>query len=117
MNENLTDVGESLEVSVAKDDLLDIIGDLADLPLERLLDMGESIPVVSSLLKGIKATIAVRDAIFLEKVIVFLRTVGKIPTKERIRMVEKIQADPKYRQKFGKFSIKALVSRHSLIDG
>jgi hypothetical protein len=108
MNDSLANVGESMEMSVAKDNLLEIIGDLADLPLERLLDMGESIPVVSSLLKGLKATIAVRDAIFMEKVIVFLQTVGEIPTKDRIKMIEKIQTDPKYRQKFGKFSIKAL---------
>jgi hypothetical protein len=108
MNESLNDVGETLEVSVAKDDLLGFIGELSDYSLQKLLDLGENIPIVAYLMKGIKTTIAVRDAIFLEKVITFLKTVGKIPSKERLKMVQKIQGDEKYRQKFGKFSIKAL---------
>jgi len=108
MNENLKDIGESLEVSLAKDDLIEIIGELSDYRLEDLMSLGENIPIVSHLIKGVKATLAIRDAIFMEKVIMFLQTIGKTPSKERERMVIKIQVDEKYQQKFGKFSIKAL---------
>jgi len=48
----------------SKDNLLEIIADLNDHPLEKLLDLGESIPILSTLLKGIKATIAIRSPPF-----------------------------------------------------
>lgn len=108
MESSLNLAGESLESSVAKEDLLEIIGDLSDYSLEKLLDLGDAVPIFSYLTKGLKATIAIRDAIFLEKVIVFLQHIGKVPNKERQKMIEKIQNDNKFRYKFGKFSIIAL---------
>jgi hypothetical protein len=108
MEQNLNTVGETLETSVAKDDLLEVIGELSDYTIEQLINVGEHIPIISHLVKGIKATQAIRDAIFLEKVIVFLKTVGETPNEKRSKMIAKIQNDEKYRTKFGKFSIKAL---------
>jgi hypothetical protein len=108
MDGSLNLAGESLESSVAKEDLMEIIGDLSDFTFEKLLDLGDSVPVFSYLTKGLKATMAVRDALFLEKVIVFLQSVGKVPNNSRIKMIAKIQNDEKYRYKFGKFSLIAL---------
>lgn len=108
MEVNLKIVGESLELAVAKENLLEIIGNLSDYTFEKLLDLGEAIPIFSYLTRGLKATFAIRDAIFMEKVVMFLHNVGKIPKDERSRMIEKIQNEEKYKQKFGKFSIIAL---------
>ncbi|QNL51956.1 hypothetical protein H8S90_10460 [Olivibacter sp. SDN3] len=108
MKSSLTLAGESLESSVAKENLLEIIGDLSDSALEKLLDLGDALPIFSYLTKGLKTTIAIRDAIFLEKVVAFLQNVGKIPNDSRVKMISKIQNDEKYRNKFGKFSLIAL---------
>jgi hypothetical protein len=40
MEGSLSLAGESLESSVAKEDLLEIIGDLSDYSLEKLLELG-----------------------------------------------------------------------------
>jgi hypothetical protein len=108
MEQSLNIVGETLETSVAKDDLLEIVGELSDYTIEQLISVSENIPIISYLVKGIKATQAIRDAIFLEKVIVFLQTICKTPNDKRRQMIARIQNDEKYRTKFGKFSIKAL---------
>lgn len=108
MEQSLNIVGETLETSVAKEDLLEIVGELSDYTIEQLMNVGENIPIISHLVKGIKATQAIRDAIFLEKVVVFLQTIGKTPNDKRQQMIAKIQSDEKFRTKFGKFSIKAL---------
>lgn len=108
MEQSLNIVGETLETSIAKDDLLEIVGELSDYTIEQLMNLGENIPIISHLVKGIKATQAIRDAIFLEKVVIFLQTIGKTPNDKRQQMIAKIQSDEKYRTKFGKFSIKAL---------
>ncbi len=108
MDENLNSIGASLETSIAKENLLDIIGDLSDYTIENLFSVGESIPIISYFVKGLKTFISIRDAIFLEKVIIFLKSVGEIPNEKRNLMIKKIQTDENYRQKFGKFSIKAL---------
>jgi hypothetical protein len=56
MEQNLNTVGETLETSVAKDDLLEVIGELSDYTIEQLITVGEHIPIISHLVKGIKAT-------------------------------------------------------------
>lgn len=107
MNE-ITNIENSLEASTAKDDLLDIIGGAADYSLENFLKMGDGIPIVSYFTKGVKATLAIRDFLFMEKVIEFLKEVGKESTANRKKMIDKIQEDSDYSEKFGKVSLIAL---------
>jgi len=107
MNE-ITNIENALESSTAKDNLLDILGAAADYSLEKILEFGDGIPILSYLTKGFKASLAVRDFIFLEKVIDFLRTVGEVPTQQRRNMIIKIQQDRSYNEKFGKVSLVAL---------
>ena len=73
MDSKLNDVGESLESSIAKENLLEIIGGMSNYRLEKLLDLGDSIHIFSYLTKGLKTSIAIRDAFFLEKVMAFLQ--------------------------------------------
>ena len=107
MNE-LTNIENSLEASTAKDNLLDIIGGAADYTIDHLLSLGDGIPIVSHFTKGLKASLAVRDFLFMEKVIEFLLTVSPEPTPNRKSMIDNIQNDDRYRQKFGKVSLIAL---------
>lgn len=107
MNE-ITTIENALEASTAKDNLLDIIGGAADYSLEKLLDLGDGIPFISYLTKGVKATLGVRDFLFMEKVIEFLRRIGEEPTMKRQKMINKIQENTGYSQKFGKVSLIAL---------
>ena len=93
MENSLVIAGETLETSVAKDDLLEIVGELSDYTIEQLVGIGEHIPIISYLTKGIKVTQTIRDAIFLEKVVMFLQSVGKIPNEKRRQMIAKIQND------------------------
>ena len=105
MERGLKLLGESLEATMAKENLLEIIGDLSDYTLEKLLELGDSIPIFSFLAKSVRAVFAVKDAFFLEKVVEFLQNAGKVPRDDRVKMICKIQADEKYRYKFGKFSL------------
>ncbi|TCD26323.1 hypothetical protein EZ456_13570 [Pedobacter psychrodurus] len=107
MNE-ITNIENSLEASTVKDNLLDIIGGSADYSIEKFLDMGDGIPIVSYFTKGFKATLAVRDFLFMEKIIEFLREIGEEPTTKRKKMIDKIQEDLSYSQKFGKVSLVAI---------
>ncbi|WP_222536971.1 hypothetical protein [Pedobacter polysacchareus] len=107
MNE-ITKIENALEFSTAKDNLLDILGGISDYSLEKFLDFGDGIPIISYITKGLKASLAIRDFLFMEKVVEFLRTIGEQPTQERRNMIKKIQDDDSYKEKFGKVSLVAI---------
>lgn len=107
MHEIVT-IQNALEASIAKDKLHDILSGIADYSLEQLLDLGDGIPVISYLTKGVKASLNIRDFLFMEKVVEFLRKAGEEPTEQRQRMIKNIEEDTNYSQKFGKVSLIAL---------
>ena len=72
MNE-ITGIEDALEASAAKDNILELIGGAADFSIENLIDLAYGLPVISYFTKGVKAMQAVRDFLFMEKVIQFLR--------------------------------------------
>ncbi|RZK22878.1 MAG: hypothetical protein EOO43_09120 [Flavobacterium sp.] len=107
MNE-ITSAQDALEASASKDNLKDIASSMADYTLDNILEIGGGIPFISYLTKFTKASLSIRDFLFMEKVVEFLIHVGDEPTASRQKMIEDINNDSKYRDKFGKVSLIAL---------
>lgn len=101
--------GAALESDIVKDNLKDIIAELSQPILDTFgKAIGENIPGLSWFFKGMKAYKAVRDQDLMNKVIAFLYEADKMDQRTRKKLVDKVNDDPIYGQKFGAFVLVAL---------
>lgn len=104
----LEQAGAGLEAGILKEDLKDLVADLSNMPLQEL---GENIPGLSYFFKGMKAVGAFRDYQLMNKVLEFLNELSKMPTEKRKSLVDKINSDQVFGQRFGTYLISA-IDRH-----
>jgi len=104
----LEQAGEGLEAGIVKDDLKEVLADLSNMPLQ---EVGENIPGLSVLFKGIKAIGSIRNYQLQIKAMEFLHEISTMPFEKRKSLVEKITSDTIYGQKFGSYLISA-IDRH-----
>jgi hypothetical protein len=108
----LEEIGSALEAEIVKEDLRGIIGDLSETSIQAI---GEGIPGLSMLFKFHKAFLSIKDYFLMDKVLVFLSEMSKMPTDSRKELISKINTDPIYGQKFGAFVLTAL-DRHDFAE-
>jgi hypothetical protein len=59
------------------------------------------IPVVKTLVAVVKGVITIRDTILCRKIEAFLQALSDVPRGQRVEMVERLEADPKYNRRVG----------------
>lgn len=98
---------DSLESSVIKTvaipNFTDVIGDLAELGLDSILEEGlaKELPFVGALVKLHSIGVGIRERLFLSKVFKFLIALRSIPQNEREHWYEKLDRDPKEQSRVG----------------
>ena len=98
---------ESLEVSlidsIAKGEIKGLAADFGEISLDALLDDGllQSIPVVGTVARIYRATISIRDRLFLRKVLLFLREFADFSQAERKAFADRLDADEGSRENAG----------------
>jgi hypothetical protein len=103
-------LGSSLVATLRSDEVVSIASDAAELGIDAALAEGllRDVPVVSTLVSLAKVGLTVRDRLFVRKLLKFLCELKAIPSEERQRMVEKLEADPGYGRNAGEHLIEIL---------
>ncbi len=93
----------SLEKTLKNTDLQNVSIGLAEVAMDQLIDNGvlKEIPILGSIYGIGKATLQIREILFLKKIIYFLTEIKDIPPFKREQMVEKINSSDKFRTKVG----------------
>ncbi|WP_342644886.1 hypothetical protein [Mucilaginibacter sp. CSA2-8R] len=102
---HLIDMATSIEADVAKENLKELIAERADDILEQITGMTPGLSIVAKLGKIYGS---VRDYHLIEKCVAFLTNLSSLSYDERKNLVYKINNDPIYGQKFGKFIVLAI---------
>jgi hypothetical protein len=63
--------------------------------------LARDVPLVNTLVTAIRISAAVRDRIFMKKLLDFLGPLANTPVAERLAMVKKLEADPAFGRRVG----------------
>lgn len=100
---------DALIETIANENALDLLSDLGEVGIDRLLMEGplQDVPILGSIVKTAKLGIAFRDRAFAKKVLRFLFQLRSIPHAEREAFAEKM-ADADLRERVGEQLILSL---------
>lgn len=93
----------SLDKSIISDEISNVTSDLIEVGIDNFLDDGilKEIPIVKSIIGAKNIGIAIRDKIFIKKIVSFLYEIKSIPEEDRKKFIERLNKDPKYSYKVG----------------
>lgn len=105
-----TERGSNLVKLLKSASLTDVSKEYLELGLDTFLESGamKDIPLVSSIAGIIDVTGAIRDQLLADKLIRFMSQLSELPSAERIKMAEKLNADDKFAGRAGAALIEIL---------
>ena len=102
-----TDIEILLVETLRKSDLTNVAAEIGELGIDELLDDGlfKDVPVISAVRGLWKTGVAVRDAIFMKKLLMFLSELKELNPDDRSSMISRLEDDSDYGQKVGEHLI------------
>jgi len=99
----LKELAKSLDKTIKHTDLQNVTVDLSEVLIDSLIDDGiaKDIPIIGTIVGLGKATLGIRDSLFLKKVIYFISEIKNIPANTRNQMIDKIDSSKEYKIKVG----------------
>jgi hypothetical protein len=99
----LSEYSNSLEKTIKDTDLQNVSIGLSEVFLDELMDNGivKDIPIIGTVVGLGKATLGIKERLFLKKIIYFISELKNIPPDKRRRMIDKIDSSGKFRTKVG----------------
>jgi hypothetical protein len=109
--------GRALIRSVWSGGVRDITAEGVEILLDSALDEGlvQDIPIVGWLVKTYGVVNSIRERIFLQKLLRFLRETQATTAEERKAFAERMEANPDYQRKVGE-NLFLLLDRHETVD-
>jgi len=103
-------LGSAIEDSIELKDLRAIILDAGEVTIDSILenDALKSIPILGTIYNVYKTGIGIRDSILIKKILRFLKEISEIEQEDRISMIERLEHDPKFRNRVGEYTIMLL---------
>lgn len=100
----------SMEETLRSDEVVSIASEAAELGIDSAFADGllRDVPIVSILVSLGKIGLTIRDRLFVQKLLKFLRELKDISPEERQGMVDKLEADLGYGRKVGEHLIEIL---------
>ena len=97
------DIGAALSRTLSYPHLDEILSGIMEVGLDAILNEGvlQELPVIGTLTKIYRSGLAVRDKLFIQKLITFLKSLESIPAKERKKMIDKLETDSNFRTSVG----------------
>jgi hypothetical protein len=94
---------KSLVDTLRVEDLNDLLKDISEIAIDSVLDDGllKEIPLVSAVVALSKTSIAIRDRIFIKKILRFLNEISEISMNERNKFASQLESNPSLREKVG----------------
>ena len=86
-----------------KKDFENILAENAEIVLDSLIqnDVLKEIPIIGTSLNLYRGVQSIRDAAYLNKVKIFIESVGRVSEQQKKRLIEESKKDEKRRAKFG----------------
>jgi hypothetical protein len=108
---------KSLVDTLRVEELNNLLKDISEIAIDSMLNDGllKEIPLVSTVLVLSKTSIAIRDRIFLKKILRFLNEIFKISVDERNSFAAQLESNPSLREKVGD-AIIIFIERHDDIE-
>ncbi len=99
----LLDISDSLEQAIMDPGLQDSTAALAEVILDSTLDSGvlKDIPIIGTVLALTRATLVIRDRLFLNKLLHFLKELHVVQAEQREAMVRKVNNSGRFRVTVG----------------
>lgn len=108
---DIPDLESSLVNTLGSDEFVGTAAEAAELGLDAALSDGllKDVPVVSTLISVVKFGLTIRDRLFANNLLKFLRGLRGMPPEDRRDMVARLEADPAYGRRAGEHLIEILV--------
>jgi hypothetical protein len=92
-----------LEESIICEEIINISSDLLEIGFDNLINEGiiKDIPFLNTVYNVVKTGLNIRDRIFLKKMIRLLYNTKEVPVVQRIKIINRINSEKKYRFKIG----------------
>ena len=99
----LSELSNSIEKTLKDSDLQNVTIGLAEVALDNLLKDGiiKDVPIINTILGFGKASLAIKERLFLKKIIYFISGLSSIPINKRNQMIDEIDSSGKYRTRVG----------------
>jgi hypothetical protein len=99
----LNTLSNSLEQTLKNSDLQNVTISLAEVFMDRLMKEGiaKEIPIIGTIIGAGKATIGIKESLFLKKIIYFISELKNISATKRHKMISEIDNSGKFRSKVG----------------
>ena len=96
-------IGKTLITTIKNPDTIDLLSDYSELGLDSILEEGvlKDVPFFGTIIKVFKAGSKIKEGIFVKKMVKFLVELTNTDIKKRVEQIDKIENDPKYKQKVG----------------
>lgn len=103
MQKNPTSIDKSLSETIRNSNLQKVTVGLAETALDSVLDDGilRDLPIIGTLVGLGKATVNIKNQLFLKKVIHFLYELRDVPVQARMKMIDRVDNGQKYRIRVG----------------
>ncbi|MGK0271266.1 MAG: hypothetical protein ACI88H_001923 [Cocleimonas sp.] len=102
LDDKKMDLPDSLTKTISNSELVSVSGELGEIAIDSILDDGllKDIPIIGTITGLWKTGASIKDALFTQKLLVFLNTISDIPADKRAGMVESLD-DPSTSEKAG----------------
>lgn len=99
----INELSKSFERTLKDSNLHNVSISLAEVAADSLLDDGfaKELPIIGSVIGLGKATVGIKESLFLKKIIYFISEINSISAEERYEIIEKIDASGKFRARVG----------------
>jgi uncharacterized protein (DUF697 family) len=100
---HLNNLSDSFEQTIKNTDLHSVTSNLAEVALDSVLNDGllKDIPIIGSILGAGKTVVAIKEQLFLKKLICFLSETAEVAAEQRQKVITHIEQDEKYNIKVG----------------
>lgn len=107
--------GTSLRETILKSDLPSVIESVGEISIDSILDKGllKDVPILRTLHALGKAVGNIKDYLFAKKMMKFLQCISTISTKQRKKLISKLEND----ENFGIYAGEIIIELLSRVDG
>ena len=97
----------SLTKTLNSPDSETLLTNLSEFTIDQILEEGllKEIPVIATIYKIVKIGGSIRDYVFAKMLYEFLSSFSTIPEQDRLKLVDKLDSEPKFNQKAGEYLI------------
>ena len=98
----MSEIGTVVAESALRKETSDLLQQYGEIAIDSFLDEGilRDIPVINTITSVFRSGVAIRDAIFIKKIVHFLKEPSKAPDSKKQKFLDKLRNEPDFRNRF-----------------